>query len=335
MRYSTSNKTNAFPKVNARRVLLAVALASACLPAGQTAWAADSDRAPVLTSPVPSIPGPKRTVAVGQIDVIGPYANSSVTAAGGAIAGMLSTALDESGRFVVVERNALPSLITEQTLARSGVSGGSAAPMPGQVLPANYLVVGSITNITSPGAGNGGGFSVGNSNLFNFGGSGGNVTIDLRIIDTRTGGVVKAFSVKRRLTSLNFGYAGAIRGVPVATNQFFNTPLGSATRKALNDAVVIIANSLGQLPWEGQVVEAESGRVYVNVGAEAGITPGTRLAVRRVGRTFTDPATGAVLSQQMDTVGEVTITGVEPKMSYGDYSGMGQPHRGDLVAQSR
>src|SRR5208283_1767248 len=89
-------------------------------------------------------------------------------------------------------------------------------------------------------------------------GSDGNVGLDLRIVDTHTGEVIKAFKVRHRLTSLNLGLSGAYRGVPVATNSFFNSQLGDATRRALNDAVVQVALALAAIPWRGQVVKAEA-----------------------------------------------------------------------------
>ena len=244
-------------------------------------------------------------------------------------------ALDESGLFIVVERDALPAIITEQTLAKSGVSTGNAAPMPGQVLPARYLVVGSVTDYTQPTAGNGGGLSIGGSTAFTLGRSHGDVAIDLRLVDTRSGAVLKAFKVQQKISSTTVGLSTTYSGVPLATNKFFNTPLGDATRKALNQAVGIIAQTLGAMPWQGQVVDVDGGTVYVNAGAEAGVAVGDRLVVQRVGKTFTDPATGQVLSERMDDLGVVTISSVEPKMASGAFVGRGAPARGDLLTQAR
>jgi curli biogenesis system outer membrane secretion channel CsgG len=318
-----------------RRFVLAGLGVAATLGFGQAAWAGGDDRAKVLLAPPPSIPGPKRTIAVGQIDVIGPYANASVTSVGGAIAGMLTTALEESDQFIVVERDALPALITEQTLAKAGVSTGSDAPQPGRVLPARYIIVGAVTDYTLPSTGSGGGFSIGGSTALTLGGSKGDVALDLRLVDTRTGAVIKAFKVKRKLTSLNLGLSSSYSGVPIATNKFFNSALGDATRRALNDAVQIIAATLAATPWQGQVVDTDGGLVYVNAGAEAGMAVGDRLAIQRVAKTFTDPATGAILSERMQDVGVVTITNVEPKMASGSYVGTEPPQRGDLLVQVR
>ena len=61
------------------------------------------------------------------------------------------------------------------------------------------------------------------------------------------------------------------------------------------------------------------------------------MSLQRVGETLTDPATGAVLKQVMVSLGEVTITEVEPKIATGSYRAMldAAPARGDyLVLQS-
>ena len=87
-----------------RRSLIAgLGLIAGLTAAGPIARAADAPAKILLAAP-PPIPGPKRTIAVGQFDVIGPIANSSVTSVGGPIAAMLTTALEESNAFIVVER---------------------------------------------------------------------------------------------------------------------------------------------------------------------------------------------------------------------------------------
>jgi curli biogenesis system outer membrane secretion channel CsgG len=289
----------------------------------------------IITDAIPPVPGPRRTIAVGNIDVIGPTANASATNVGGAIAGMLTTALEQSDRFIVVERDAMAQIVSELSMTKSGVTSGTAAPTPGGVLPAQYIVVGAVTDYTAPGAGRGGGFSFGGSTALTLGTSKGDVAIDLRIVDTRTGAVVKAFKVQRKLSSMNLGVSTSLKGVPIGSNGFFNTPLGEATRRALNDAVVQIALALAAQPWRGQVVKADGGQVWLNAGGEAGVVVGDRMSLQRVGETLTDPATGAVLSEQMVQLGEVTITSVQPKLSIGTYRAIleGAPARGDFVVQ--
>ena len=327
----------AVQQFNRRGALLLVS-AAAMTPAAPALAAASPDKATkILTGAPPPIPGPHRTVAVGNFDVIGPMANASATNVGGPIAAMLETALAESGEVILVERDAVAQMITEMDLAKSGVSTGTSAPRPGGLLPAQYLIVGAVTDYTASNAGSGGGVSFGGSTALTLGGSKGNVGLDLRIIDTHSGVVIKAFKVRQKLSSMNVGLSGNFKGVPIATNGFFNTPLGDATRKALNDAVVQIALALAAIPWRGQVVKADGGVIYVNAGAEAGVKVGDRMSLQRVGETLTDPATGAVLKQVMVSLGEVTITEVEPKIATGSYRATldAAPARGDyLVLQS-
>ena len=73
--------------------------------------------APVLTGAVPEVTGPKRTVAVGKFDSIGAFNNKYGNwDIGGGLAAMMTTALVESGRFIVVERAQLQQVLAEQEM---------------------------------------------------------------------------------------------------------------------------------------------------------------------------------------------------------------------------
>ena len=279
-----------------------------------------------------TIPGPKRTIGVGAIDVIGTYANSSATNAGGAIAASLTTRLQASRCCDVVERDALNELVTEMDLAKSGVSTGTAAPRPGAVLPAQYIVVGSVTAQSTNDRG--AGLSIGTgATALNIGGSQGDIELDLRLVDTRTSAVVAAFKVRHKITSRAIGLTTNVSGVSVGPNAFFNTPQGKATDAALDDAVVEIERALAAQPWRGQVVKYDGGVVWVNDGGDGGVHVGDTFVVERAGETLTDPATGKVLQQTMQDLGVVTITDVQPAIAWGSYKATlaSDPARGDFL----
>ena len=83
---------------------------------------------------------------------------------------------------------------------------------------------------------------------------------------------------------------------------------------------------------DGLVADAApDGTLIMNVGSGAGVKVGDKLAVKRVGRKITDPATGKVIRQIEDSIGEVTITEVDAKSSVGKFSGAGKPQVGDSV----
>ena len=84
----------------------------------------DEDETRILTKEVRTIPGPKRTIAVmrfgsaGAFDQV--YGNWDV---GAGMEAMLTTALIETGQFIVVERANLTDVLSEQELAASGITG--------------------------------------------------------------------------------------------------------------------------------------------------------------------------------------------------------------------
>jgi curli biogenesis system outer membrane secretion channel CsgG len=283
------------------------------------------------------IPGPKHTVAVGAIDLIGTYATPSATNAGGPVAAALITRLNASGCCRVVERDVTAQMITEMDMAKSHVTSGTSAPMPGNMLPAQFLIVGSVTAQST--ADRGGGLSIGSGpTALNFGHSSGDIEIDLRMVDTRTGAIVNTFKVKHKIQSNAIGLTTTTNGIALGPNAFFNTPQGRATDGALEDAVVLITQTLAALPWRGQVVKYDAGVVWANAGGDGGVNVGDKFSVQRIGESLTDPATGEVLKEDMQDLGVVTITNVEDKIAWGSYQSTvpGDPQRGDfLVMQPR
>lgn len=291
----------------------------------------------ILNRPVPSVPGPKRTVAVGKMSAVGAYKSAyGGQDVGAALTAMLSTALAESGRFIVVERETLSQVLTEQELAGGGLTQGSAAPQPGKLTPAQYLVTGTVTEFGA--ADEGGTVSLGATQGLFGGGlslnrSSGSVAIDLRLISTLTATVEKAFSVSKPISNTGVGLTTTYKNLALGGSKFWNTPVGRATREALNEAVAAIATGVAGGKWQGQVVELDGGQVYVNAGAASGLKIGDRLQIERVTKVMTDPATGEVLSVKKAALGTIRIDAVEEKISSGSLDGGGaaQPQRGDFV----
>jgi hypothetical protein len=82
---------------------------------------------------------------------------------------------------------------------------------------------------------------------------------------------------------------------------------------------------------DGLVADATGGILILNVGANAGVKVGDRLAVKRTDREIKDPATGAVIRRVELSVGEVLITEADASSSVGTFSGSGEPQVGDRV----
>lgn len=314
-----------------RLLILFMALAAFPVPAAARST-------PEPAAEVPEVPGPRRTVAVGTIDAVASFAGAQGWDVGGSLAAMLTSALVDSGRFMVVERALLPEVLTEQEMAASRVASGSAAPLPGKMIPAQYMIFGSVTEFGTRDRGSGlsiGGASGALGGGLGFNRSGGKVTLDLRLVNTRSGQVEKSFTVSRWLSRTGVALTGGYKGIALGGDKFWSTPLGEATRGALADAVVEIARGVASSPWEGLVVEAEGHQLIVNAGGEAGLRPGDRMLIERPTRTLTDPATGQVLGQRRQRLGEVVLTSIEPKLATGTFvpadPATPAPTRGDLV----
>ena len=75
------------------------------------------------------------------------------------LAGMLTNELAATGKFRMVERSQLESVLQEQNLAASGrVQGGTGARI-GKLVGADYLVTGTVTSYEENTKGTGGGVS--------------------------------------------------------------------------------------------------------------------------------------------------------------------------------
>lgn len=82
---------------------------------------------------------------------------------------------------------------------------------------------------------------------------------------------------------------------------------------------------------EGLVADVAGNDIIINVGTQAGVHPGTKLAVMHPVRTVKDPATGKVLRTVEDKVGELTIKNSDATSAAGTFSGSTPARVGDTV----
>lgn len=287
----------------------------------------------VLKTPIRSIPGPKRTVAVSRFASKSDFnMHYGLTDVGGGLSAMLTAALVESGQFVVVERETLGDVLAEQSLLASGAVKEEAAAVPGALLGASLLVKGAVTEF-SEGAG-GGGFGIGVAGL----GVGiksrvAMVGLDIQMIDTTTSQVVASYRVLEKISAKAVGIDVARGGVDTGFTKFFETPIGQAARKAITTAVERLALEAASRPWTGHVVAIDSGEIVINAGQTSGIRVGDTFGLERASAAFTDPATGRVLGRRKARLGRLVVTAVEEELAFAEYQPIVDtlPKRGDLV----
>ena len=163
---------------------------------------------------------------------------------------MLTTALFNSNRFIVLERANIKDALVEQDFSASGRVGDASHIPMGQVEGAELLVVGAITGFD---AGIGGGvlpipIPIGRNGDFatlNLGFKRGFISMDLRVIDVKTARVVSTIAVEGKATKFGAALSGYARSsrhggyirLPVVLSGFENTPVEKAINKMVDAAV--------------------------------------------------------------------------------------------------
>ena len=299
----------------------------------------------VLVGEVPEIAGPKRIVAVGKFDAIGSFkAQYGDYDIGGGLAAMLTTALVESDRFIVLERANLNQVIVEQQYKAQGFAAGNSGPELGKLIGAQLFIYGSVTEFGA--SDSGGGFNIG------FGGFGGSknpsnisagpqwtkgkVAMDIRVVDASTSEVVESFKVSEKVGSKSFSVSGGSGPITIGNQQFMQTPLGEAARKAISAAVRRFAKTAQNVPWAGKVADYDSGNVVINAGQKAGIALGDSFTLYRITKKLQDPDTGKTIGVRKLELGRVKISKVESEMAEGPFlaAAAETPKTGDLVVLS-
>jgi hypothetical protein len=244
---------------------------------------------------------------------------------------MLTSELFKTGRFIMVERAALADIVKEQELGQTGLVRGGTAAKVGELLGAQLLVTGAVTEFESQSSGGGGGIGYAGFNL-RLQMSNAHVGVDIRLVDSSTGQILKSQYASGTAKTTGIGFGANVEGVQFGSDAFQKTPLGEATREAIFKAVLFIISEMENLPWTGRVVQVKGGDVYLNAGSNVNLRPGLVLAAYAKGEDLIDPATGLSLGSQDTRVGTITLKDIQERFSIGVFSGQGGAlRRGDLV----
>lgn len=222
---------------------------------------------------------------------------------GTGMADMLTTALVQSGRYTVLERAEIDKVLQEQDLGTSGVVTAQSAAAVGQMLGAEIVVFGSVTEFGYKDRSVGGrsrrlGIGVESQSAV--------VATDVRMVNATTGEIVAADDVRESRSS---------RGLSVDTDkldfgtqsEFDESLVGKATRDAIEKIVELIDEQAPRVTWEAKVVTMNGGSVFINAGAESGVEVGDRFVVMRAGEKLVDPDTGLELGAVEQEVGVIEV----------------------------
>ena len=224
---------------------------------------------------------------------------------GQGIADMLITKLVESKKYIVVERNELDALLKEQGLGQSGLVTQQSAAKVGQLLGVEMMVTGSVSEFgekkskVGGGIGSFGGFNIGVATKT------ARVAVDIRLVNTSTGEIIAAKSAEGEDSSTGLDNVG-IEDVNFHNSTTWdNTQLGKASRLAIEQCVDYITEGMSGIPWEGKIIKATGGTVYMKPGSKGGVQPGMKFSVYRPGEELIDPDTGLSLGSEESKIGEI------------------------------
>ena len=147
---------------------------------------------------------------------------------------MLTDALFNSGRFIVLERERLNEVTQEQDLANSGRFKKQTAAPIGELEGAELLIRGSITEFEPNCKG---------GSVIIVSGKQACMAINLRILDAKTGRVVNATTVTGTSGNAGVGFIFANGSLPVGLGAYSKTPMEAAIRNCIDTAVQFIVNN--------------------------------------------------------------------------------------------
>jgi curli biogenesis system outer membrane secretion channel CsgG len=229
---------------------------------------------------------------------------------------ILTTALINTGRFVVLERQQMQAVIAEQDLNTAGRVNKETGAAQGHIIGAQAMISGDITGYSYTQQSLGGSaFNVIKNTKVGASRVSASVTIDLRLIDAATGEVLA--SAKANGSANSTGVAADLikEDQQVTAAGTWSTPLGQASRTAITKVVEHLVAEMPKPRWSAKVVEVRDGVVYLNAGTDGGVSPGVVLEVYEVQEPLIDPDSGKNLGAPDKLLGEIQIETVQAGFS--------------------
>jgi curli biogenesis system outer membrane secretion channel CsgG len=220
---------------------------------------------------------------------------------------MLTTSLVNTGRFVCLERKAIEDINAEQMLAGGPLVNASSAPGLGELLGAQALIRGAVTEYTYTVSSTGGSASFLKKVGVGLSKADAAVTLDIRIYDVATGEILDSVKAEGRASSKATNVGVDMSDLQMSGAGFSETPLGHASRQAIDRAVELICERMEKRPWEGRIAEVEteedgSVAIYINAGKRLGLKEGDVLQIVRPGKRIIDPETKTVIGRTRDNI---------------------------------
>lgn len=237
-----------------------------------------------------TVVAPKRKIAISSFNNNSPLAETKKIGKG--LADIMATELTKTGRFIVLERDAIDKVMEEVNF--SMVLGEGKVAEEQQLKDADFIVTGAITKYTVSTVGKKGFISTQKEQRAE-------VLFDMRLIDLKSGRIIFADSgegLGKKETGTSFGM-GTTGGYDEAIE-------ADALRAAAIYAVSNIVDQVDRTPWSANVVKVTDNQIYINAGSLSNLPIGTELEVYKQGQAIIYE--GEVLGYDEEKVGTATVS---------------------------
>ena len=219
---------------------------------------------------------------------------------------ILSSKLAASGKFLLLERNDIASLLEEAKNSDNGLS----------TIGADYMIIGSITEFGRKNVGKNGVFTNAKTQIVE-------AAVAIRLVEVSTGLIIYSDEGKGSAeitTKTTMGVGGQA--------SYDATLSDKAISEAIGQLVENIINKCTDKPWRTFFLSYDNDAKLIAGGASQGIKIGDTFAVKTKGKKVKNPQTGIMIELPGKQIGEVTVieTGgdtPETEFSFISFSGDG------------
>lgn len=198
---------------------------------------------------------------------------------------ILSSKLAASGKFLLLERSDLSTLLEESE------KGGNAL----STLGADYMIIGSITEFGRKNVGKSGVFSTSKTQTVE-------AAVTVRLIDVSTGLIIYSDEARGSAdltTKTTMGVGGRA--------DYDATLSDKAISEAIGQLVENIINKSTDKAWRTYFLAFEEDAVLIAGGASQGIEVGDIFTIKSKGKSVKNPQTGLMIELPGKEIGTVTI----------------------------
>ncbi len=212
---------------------------------------------------------------------------------------ILSAKLGASGKFLLLERNDLMTLLEEAK--RSSAS-------PEQAIGADYVIIGSITEFGRKSTSQSKVFSSSKTQMVE-------AAVSIRLVDVGTGQIIYTDEGKGAAditTKTSFVGTGGHAGYDASLSD-------KAIAAAIDQLVENIINKLSDKPWKSYFLSYDNDAIIIAGGKSQGIMPGMIFDVMSKGKQVENPQTGIKITLPGKTIGKIRVTetgGDTPEAEY-------------------